>query len=312
MKVFGKSDKLYSDKSRRSHFLGLLVLISAIILVIPVRTYAKSRTLDIIVFAGQSNMMGHGTASQTPAVKKGTAYSYLPVSAPGKLSAFSEPFGRNENDLYFNNIMGTENYATGSLSAAFIKSYYAKTGTPVLAVPAAMMGTGSHSWAYDRYRGVIARIKSAKKAAEKKGYEVGHTYMVWLQGESDALAMQRNADGSCDSGMKESVYIRNIRKMYSRIEAKTDLSVCFVIVIPSYYGGQTDPYGTAWSSYYKRIQKAQIKLCSDFDEFEMIYEKTPTLPVSYIQSDGMHITQSGLNKIGTAAGRKAGAYAVND
>ena len=179
----------------------------------------------------------------------------------------------------------------------------------MLAVPAAMMGTGSSSWATSRYKGIVNRTNAAKKAAKKAGYTVDNTYLVWLQGESDALAMQRNPDGSCDSNMSEKTHIKNVKKMYDNVAKKTDVSACFVIVIPSYYGPETDPYGVKWSTYYKKIQTAQIKLCKTYDEdFFMAYKKTPSLPASYFHSDHMHLTQAGLNKVGAAAGKAAGTY----
>ncbi|MBO4337538.1 MAG: hypothetical protein J5842_05655, partial [Lachnospiraceae bacterium] len=169
---------LYSDhksgKSRMGVFTkyirGIVITALIFVLIFPVQTYAKGRKIDIIVFAGQSNMMGHGNAKTATKIKKKTGYSYLPVTAPEEISAFKEPFGRNENDDYFNNIMNGENYSTGSLVSSFIKSYNAKTNTRVLAVPAAMMGTGSYSWAEYRYKGIISRVNEAKEAAEDAGY----------------------------------------------------------------------------------------------------------------------------------------------
>ncbi|MCR5339639.1 MAG: sialate O-acetylesterase [Lachnospiraceae bacterium] len=296
-------------KKTVSYCLRLFLIAAVLILAFPQKSYAKKKTIDVIVFAGQSNMMGHGNAAQATSVSGKAAKAYLPVTAAGKISAFYEPFGQLENDKYFNSIFGKENYATGSLVSSFIKNYYKQTKTPVLAVPAAMMGSGSQSWASNRYKGVISRVNAAEKTAKKAGYSIGHVYMVWMQGESDALAMQRNADGSCDNNMSGKQHIKNVKKMLSKVQKKTNITKCFVIVIPSYYGADTDPYGTKWSIYYKKIQQAQVTLCDENDDFIMAYAKTPSLGREYFHADNMHLMQPGLNKIGLAAGKTVGKYA---
>ena len=301
----------YKGTYRRGFLFVLVALVLGLLLPMPAMAKNK-KTIDILVFAGQSNMMGHGNAASAPAVAKKTVYAYLPVSSPGKISKFSEPFGKNENDKYINNVMGEENLATGSMVAAFAKAYNKTTKTPVLAVPCAMQGTGSYKWNETLYQAIISRTVSAKKAAKKAGYSVGRVYLVWMQGESDALAMQRNEDGTCDSTMSPEEHIKNVRSMFKKVKKKTGLSKCFVIRIPSFYGSQKDPYGEKWSNYYKLIQNAQITLCADYDDFVMAYSNTPKLGKKYLQADGMHLTQSALNKVGKAAGTATGKFALTD
>ena len=279
-----------------------------LMLFMPQEVWAKKKKIDIIVFAGQSNMMGHGNAEEAPSLRKNAGFAYLPVTGRGKLSPLTEPFGRDEHDGYFMNIYMDENYATGSMVTAFVNAYYAQTKTPVLAVPASMLGTGSQSWAARRYKGVVNRVKAAGKAAKKAGYKVDHVYMVWMQGESDATAMQREEDGTCESGMDEDVYIKNVKTMYKKIKKQAKTDKCFVIRIPSYYGEMKDPYGANWNVYFKKIQKAQTRLCNENDDFVMIYSKTPSMGAGYMQEDFLHINQQGLNRIGKTAGKNAGKY----
>ena len=288
-----------------------LVLMGALLLN-PLQVWAKKKKIDIIVFAGQSNMMGHGMAEEAPQLREKAGFAYNPVTGKGRLSDLAEPFAQGENDGYFSNIYGGDIFATGSMVTSFVNAYYAKTKTPVLAVPASMLGTGSQLWADKIHIGVVKRTWAAKSAAKKAGYSVSHVYMVFLQGESDATAMQRNEDGTCESGMTEEVYIRNIKKMFKKVKKKAKVSKCMVIQIPSYLGENKDPYGTSWNQYFRKIQKAQKSLCKNNNDFVMICTKAPSLKESYFREDMIHLNQNGLNLIGTIAGRNAGKYAKKD
>ncbi|MCR5418042.1 MAG: hypothetical protein K6E84_03930 [Lachnospiraceae bacterium] len=291
--------------------VGIVFLTLFVFLIcFPTGTWAKKKTVDIIVFTGQSNMMGHGNADEAPKLKKNAGYAYLPVTGKGRLSELWEPFGKDEHEGDFCNIYGDENLVTGSMVTAFVNAYYTQTGTPVVAVPAGLNGSGSLMWKTKHYKAVARRVNAAKKAAKKK-FKIGHVYMVWLQGESDATAMQRNEDGTCESGMTEAKYISNVKGMFKKVKNKAKVSKCFVIRIPSYYGDNKDPYGTSWNTYFKKIQKAQTNLCKD-KNFVMVYSKTPSLGKSYMQQDYLHINQQGLNKIGKGAGKAAGKFALKD
>ena len=55
--------------------------------------------IHLIMFMGQSNMAGRGTAEQAPAVQDGTGYEYRAVTAPDRLFPLAEPFGKDENNI---------------------------------------------------------------------------------------------------------------------------------------------------------------------------------------------------------------------
>lgn len=259
------------------------------------------QNVDIIVFAGQSNMTGNGSAYHAPKLKDGAGYSYNAVSKKKAFEPLKEPFGRGQDNAYFQN--GT--YANGSMVTAFVNSYYQQTKTPVIAVSASSVGTGSVSWATERYKGVIERTNAAVKLAKEKGLIVDHIFMVWMQGENDAFA-QMSGDN----------HKKNVSTMYSNIKKKTKMNACFLITIPSYFAGSL-----AWSpkgpvdlefditAAYKNIQQAQLALCKSSKNFYLVSTKASELDATYIQRDGIHISQSGLNLIGKDAGKNAGNIA---
>lgn len=244
--------------------------------------------VDIIIFAGQSNMTGVGNVSLAPALTDGAGYAFNPVTNRKKFSVLKEPFGYGQDDKNFYN----GDYASGSLVTAFVNAYYKKTQTPVIAIPAASVGTGSVSWKEFRYKGINSRTKAAVALAKKKKLTVRHIYLVWMQGENDAFA-----------GMSKKMHTDNLKSIFQKVKKGCKAEKCMVISIPSYYNDEQ--IGTA----YKRIQSAQNTLCKTNDDFIMISTVAPTLSSSYLQADGLHLTQEALNKVGKQAGTNAGRYA---
>lgn len=260
-------------------------------------------TVDVIIFAGQSNMTGAGNASMAPKLTDCAGLAYHPVTNKKQFTPIEEPFGRGEDDNYFYN----GDFAQGSMVTSFVNHYYSKTKTPVIAVPAAYAGSGSVSWAggpdveNPRYLGVINRIKGATNLAKKKGFTIRHTYMVWMQGENDAFARMNSAKHKA-----------NIKSLYKNISAKTALEAIMVIQIPSYYNGSYFngvDMGFDIGKRYEAIQKAQLEMCQEDPHLILISQKAATIPKSQLKEDGIHLEQSALNQVGKDAGLKAAAYA---
>lgn len=245
-------------------------------------------TVDVFVFCGQSNMTGVGNAASAPKLKQGAGYAFNYITDRKNFSPIKEPFGYGQDDAYFVN----DDYCRGSMITAFANAYYKQTNTPIIAVPASCVGSGSVSWKDTRYKGAIARVNAAIKLAEKKGLTVGHVYMVWMQGENDAFA-----------NMTASMHKKNLTSIVKKIMHKTRVEKCMVIGIANY------TLDADIAKNFKRIQKAQKALCNSNHNFIMISTKATTLSASNFREDGIHILQGGLNKIGTDAGRKAGKYA---
>lgn len=81
----------------------------------------KSKEVDLIVFMGQSNMAGRGTAEDAPKVPEGTAYEFRAVTDPTRLYPLTEPFGKDENDPKGVFEPGMK---TGSMVSAFVNAYF--------------------------------------------------------------------------------------------------------------------------------------------------------------------------------------------
>ena len=107
----------------------------------------NSKTVDLFLFMGQSNMAGRGIVSEkwaqpAPQIMEGAGYEYRAISAPDKLYPLTEPFGRQENA---EDGINDGNMKTGSLVTAFVNACYQKTGVPIVGVSASKGGSSIYA-----------------------------------------------------------------------------------------------------------------------------------------------------------------------
>lgn len=247
--------------------------------------------VDLIIFAGQSNMCGSGgNRSQAPEPDRGTAYEFDVATGSKSCITMKEPFGQGTNRK--TGLDDNKTYSvSGTLVSAFSISYYKQTKTTVVGVPAAWGGSSTNSWLK---RGLVKetqqRVKLAKKYLKKNKIKIRHIYMVWYQGETDAW-----------QGRSEQQYISNMKKIYKKMKA---VGVEQIMVIQIGRDRNAPEVGYT-------IMGAQTKLCKTDKHFTMVSTKPKMLYDVYgsYYFDSIHINQNGLNKIGTEAGKNAGRYA---
>ncbi|MBD5544505.1 MAG: hypothetical protein HDR01_09760 [Lachnospiraceae bacterium] len=241
-------------------------------------------TVDLIVFAGQSNMTGRGDSSNAPKLTDGAGYESRTITNGGSLSPLKEPFGMGQD----RNSLNDSGLRTGSMVTAFVQAYYQKTQTPVVAVSATIAGSGCVSWSTIHYKEVAARVKLAQKALKKRGLKVENCYLVFMQGENDGFAKT-----------SQSFYKKRITQMFRNLQKSCSVEKCLFIRIGSY---------TKDRNLYNDIVKAQTDLCRTNKDFVLVSVKAASLKDSYYQADGIHLTQKGLNVLGKEAGTNAASY----
>lgn len=241
-------------------------------------------TVDLIVFAGQSNMTGRGSLNGIPKLPDGAGYESRTVTHAGSLSLLKEPFGMGQD----RNSLNDSGLRTGSMVTAFVQTYYQKTQTPVVAVSATIAGSGCVSWSTIHYKEVAARVKQAQKALKKRGLKIENCYLVFMQGENDGFA-----------GTSQSFYKKRITQMFRNLQKACPVEKCLLIRIGSY---AKEP------DLYKDIVKAQTDLCRNNKDFVLVSLKAASFKAGYYQEDGIHLTQKGLNILGKEAGANAAAY----
>ena len=82
----------------------------------------KADTVDLVMFMGQSNMAGRGTASEAPVVPKGYGYEFRAISDPTKLYDIVEPFGVNENNANGNHQISVVHENSPGLNTIFFSN----------------------------------------------------------------------------------------------------------------------------------------------------------------------------------------------
>lgn len=138
--------------------------------------------VDVIIFSGQSNMVGESEG--LPLSNETDPHIMEYRFSSNQLTILKHPIGE---DLFDGALEGSVK-GGGSLVFEFCKSYFSITGSRVVAVHAACGSTTIADWMFGTMREYWAKTKinSAFKKVKEK-FAIRHVYFVWLQGESDAL-----------------------------------------------------------------------------------------------------------------------------
>lgn len=154
----------------------------------------RNRLVDLLVFAGQSNMAGRGETSEVfpdeaPAVLPNTAYEFKTITDPTQLYPLTEPFGYAENAADDASGIYDGTRKTGDMVPAFVNAYYAANGNvPSVCVSASEGGSSSIEWQPEtgnNFVDLAARVRLTQTWLADNGYSIRHQYCVWCQGESD-------------------------------------------------------------------------------------------------------------------------------
>ena len=281
-----KGDSMFQAVTQDEHFV-YFTLADGNVIRIP-KGQQTDKKVDLVMFMGQSNMVGRGVAAQSTVVGEGHGYEFRAISDPTQLYPVIEPFGLNENHPTSG---VTDSGRTGSLVSAFIEEYYKYRKTPIVGVSCSVGGTATSFWAPGKapLNDAIERHNAAKTWLENNGYTIEHDYMVWLQGEGDA-----KANISADQ------YASNLTAIIEEMIDKAGLEFCALIRIGHFKTSQTRN---------QKIIYSQTQLCKSYDKAVMV----STLLAGCLgdqMKDLSHYTQPVYNKVGKDAGSNT-AYYIN-
>lgn len=252
-------------------------------------------TVDIVLFSGQSNMSGRGSASEAAACDKNAGFEYKSISDPNTLNPITEPFGLNEDregGLTDKNSDGSTK-RSGSMVSAFVNEYYKNTGRQIVAVSASMGGTSSGEWKNKYADDAAARLDAAKEFLLRNGINIGRVFVVWCQGETDG-----------DNNVSAETYTENTMEIFDKFIAHGAEHI--FMIGTGHFNYIKYPSESGTDKRYGIIRDAQTAMCEQSGG-------TVTMAASfesYIDNmtDRYHYNQAAYDEIGAAAARSAAEY----
>ena len=252
------------------------------------------KTIDLILFSGQSNMAGRGvTNSQwteaAPVIIPGAGYEFRAISNPNYLVPIAEPFGVNENN---SSGINDGSLKTGSMVTAFANAYYENNGgVPIVGVSASEGGTGISEWQPNGalLTDAIARLNSAKTWLTSNGYIIRHVFLAWCQGEHEV-----STSGTQD----DETYPTDFMTMFDALKAQ-GVEKCLLIRV-----------GEAGSVTYDAsvvIQK-QTEMAQTEPDVIMVTTDLASFKDRGLMKDDWHFYQAAYNEAGRYAGINAAIY----
>ena len=232
------------------------------------------KTVDIVLFVGQSNMAGcGGNAALAPAVPNDVGYEFRPLTDPSGLHPIVEPFGRGDGG-YISDPAPVKN---GSMVSSFVNTYYGATGVPVVAVSASRGATDSAYWASTNVKSeLLNRYTLTKSFLQANHITVRRAFAIFLQGESDALEKTTTLQYQTNiTAAFEPLFISGLERVY--------------VITPGHAKGNI--------LVYDPIVQAQIDLCGRDSRFTLASTSLRSMSDAYM-SDEVHYGQQALNMIG--------------
>ena len=208
---------------------------------------------DLILFAGQSNMAGRGSAGKEMSCEACMGQEFRAVSDPARLYPIEEPFGIRENNR---DGMDDGRKKTGSMVCAFVRRYYELTGHVVIAVSASKGGSPSAKWIESYAADAGLRLRRARAYLEAEKIKIAHTYVLWSQGETDG-----------DKGLDSEQYFRSFQTIWG-ILREAGAEKCFLIQTGhfnyvKYPRGAKGIRGIELDRRYGVIRRTQERMCVD-------------------------------------------------
>ncbi|WP_203264879.1 sialate O-acetylesterase [Streptococcus uberis] len=247
-----------------------------------------TKNIDLMLFMGQSNMAGRGTASEAPSVDISKGMEFRAISDPTKLNPIVEPFGVNENSTGGVSEPGMK---TGSLVSSFVNSYHSVTGRKIIAVSASKGGSTIAQWQPGTafLNDVIYRLETAKNYLTTNGYTIDNIYMIWCQGESDG-----------DSQTSAESYKSQLSNMITEME-NNGVNHTFIIRIGNYRDDDRYQYLINAQSDYTKTKSNVTLVSTKFDTYANLG----------LMKDAFHYKQQAYNEVGEQAGLNTGFYVNN-
>ena len=243
-------------------------------------SYAQSRKLFLV--AGQSNAVGVGNKDLSVACAAGTCFEY--IASNNSLKPLIDPVGYGTKKEDF------QAAVTGSCWPSFASRYHLLTGDTVIIVQAAKGGTscsekadaGNGNWSAS-YHLFVQAVAKAKGAEKYTGLKLSG--IIWLQGESDGVAINAGTISACD-------YEASFKNLIERFRGMFRCNLPFYII-------QTGLFTPAYDNGFQLARNVQQQVADD-DSLTFIVDSSAVTfrDAGKMNADQIHYNQTGLNSIG--------------
>lgn len=285
----------------------------------------KAHPVDIMLFAGQSNMVGspnNAEADTVIPVAEGHGFEYKAKTGSDSKGWFGEVPALFGNDNYIHVNSGASK-VKGSLAPAFMESYYLETGVPLIGVRASQGGKKIELFMEGgEYHNNIKKglAECVERTATLENYELRNIYMAWCQGESNASPAENPDSVTLEDGKYDFTGYKNqLKELYNSLkvikntkgETIGEIEKCFVISISEYSNAGTD-YGSGHMNSEEKnpdkvaMNEAQAELCAQEEDFVFVSRKLTNVPSSLRQDPHFH--QEVYNVCGWDAGINTAYY----
>lgn len=262
----------------------------------------KGDMYDVIIFSGQSNMVGSAGSYEEFSVKDAFEYRYITDSIEPLKNPVGEnilygmkegyPFDEKYEDKYNReHVLGAPCCGNINLVPYFADEFTKLTSAKLVAVHAAKGGSQISDWMPETqlYK---AAVKKAKACIEKVGIEnINSISAVWFQGESDAMEKT-----------PYDVYYKLLEEFAESL--KKDLNVgLFGIIRVGEFASTRNPENR---KYDFEIMKAQEDICKNKKDYIMLTHCANDLINNKKYENELaigHYNAEGLKIIGREAGR---------
>ena len=261
----------------------------------------KSQKMDVVIFGGQSNMQGEGDTLNPEVVKGAYEYKYLsdslvdlqnPVGENIRFDGSAGVDGAEVEEWLADHVTGAAIGGTTNLVPKFCEAYMRETDTQVTAVHVARGSTLISQWlpGTDGYNIIKDKTQAAFEAIEGAGYEIGHVYFAWLQGESDAIV-----------GKTAEYYKEKLNELNDALQQDLGVEKFGVIRVGRFINNDQD-----WV-----IIGAQDDICQENEDFLMLTDIATELNdlSRYMSPDyAGHYSAAGLELLGQRSGKALGEF----
>ena len=264
------------------------------------------KVVDLVIFSGQSNMAGRGTATAAIECPAGCGYEFHSITDPSLagtdvpyvLSTVTEPFGKTDNNNTLNDAgsNGVDRRA-GDMVSALMKAYYDRTGVAMVGVQASRGGQLSAFFTGSVINAeMAARFSAAENYLTSAGYTIRKKAVVWCQGEADA-----------DSNKGESTYKGNTLTIWNNFKAM-GITEMFIVKTGHYNinygvaeGGSPSEDALTLDSRYANVNAWQQEFADANDDVYVVGNLYTDEYLAQMR-DQYHYYQPVYNAVGTAAG----------